>query len=128
MGKKVAHKVRSQENMELIGVVSYEFDEKVPEKSYSSLAECDEKADVIIDFSHPNNLDDILDYALANKTKLVIATTGYSEEQLNKIEEASKKKYQSFNLIILLLGFKCLQKCYELLQKNFLKQVLILRF
>ena len=86
MGKKVAHKVRSQENMELVGVVSYEFDEKVPEKSYSSLAECDEKADVIIDFSHPNNLDDILDYALANKTKLVIATTGYSEEQLNKIE------------------------------------------
>lgn len=99
MGKKVAHKVRSQENMELVGVVSYEFDEKVPEKSYSSLAECDEKADVIIDFSHPNNLDDILDYALANKTKLVIATTGYSEEQLNKIEEASKKIpiFQSYN-------------------------------
>lgn len=99
MGKKVAHKVRSQENMELVGVVSYEFDEKVPEKSYSSLAKCDEKADVIIDFSHPNNLDDILDYALANKTKLVIATTGYSEEQLNKIEEASKKIpiFQSYN-------------------------------
>ena len=46
-----------------------------------------------------NNLDDILDYALANKTKLVIATTGYSEEQLNKIEEASKKIpiFQSYN-------------------------------
>ncbi|WRK56104.1 hypothetical protein SD457_22530 [Coprobacillaceae bacterium CR2/5/TPMF4] len=72
----------------------------------------------MIDFSHPNNLDDILDYALANKTKLVIATTGYSEEQLNKIEEASKK-YQSFNLIILLLGFRCLQNVTSFCKRIF---------
>ena len=43
MGKKIAHKVRSQNDMELMGIVSYEFDEKVPEKTYSSLKECDEK-------------------------------------------------------------------------------------
>lgn len=99
MGKKIAHKVRSQENMDLVGIVSYEFDEKVPEKAYSSLKECEEKADVIIDFSHPNNLDDILTYALKNKTKLVIATTGYSEEQLAKISEAAKEIaiFQSYN-------------------------------
>ena len=33
MGKKVANKVRSQNDMDLVAVVSYEFDEKVPEKS-----------------------------------------------------------------------------------------------
>ena len=33
MGKKIAHKVRSQNDMELMGIVSYEFDEKVPEKN-----------------------------------------------------------------------------------------------
>ena len=99
MGKKIAHKVRSQNDMELMGIVSYEFDEKVPEKTYSSLKECDEKADVIIDFSHPNNLNDILTYALANQTKLVIATTGYSQEQLDQIKEASKEIaiFQSYN-------------------------------
>lgn len=99
MGKKVANKVRSQNDMDLVAVVSYEFDEKIPEKSYSSLTECGEKADVIIDFSHPNNLDDILSYALTNKTKLVIATTGYNDEQLTKIKEAAKQIpiFQSYN-------------------------------
>ena len=55
--------------------------------------------DVIIDFSHPNNLNDILTYALANQTKLVIATTGYSQEQLDQIKEASKEIaiFQSYN-------------------------------
>ena len=52
-----------------------------------------------IDFSHPNNLNDILTYALANQTKLVIATTGYSQEQLDQIKEASKEIaiFQSYN-------------------------------
>ena len=99
MGKKVANRIRSQNDMDLIAVVSYQFDEKIPEKCFNSLKECDEKADVIIDFSHPNNLDDILTYAKENKCKLVIATTGYSEEQLEKIKEASKdiSIFQSYN-------------------------------
>lgn len=99
MGKKVANKIRSLNDMDLMGIVSLEFDERVPEKTYTTLKECDEKADVIIDFSHPNNLDDILTYALANNTKLVVATTGYSQEQLAKIEEASKQIpiFQSYN-------------------------------
>ena len=99
MGKKVANKVRSQADMDLAAIISYEFDEKVPEPCYSSLALCAEQADVIIDFSHPNNLDDILTYALLHKTKLVIATTGYNDEQLAKIEAASKQVpiFQSYN-------------------------------
>ena len=99
MGKKVANRIRSQNDMDLMAVVSYEFDEKIPEKCFNSLKECDEKAGVIIDFSHPNNLDDILSYAKENKCKLVIATTGYSEEQLEKIKEASKDIpiFQSYN-------------------------------
>ena len=54
---------------------------------------------MIIDFSHPNNLDDILAYAKKNKTKVVFATTGFSKEQLDKIEEASKEIaiFQSYN-------------------------------
>lgn len=43
--------------------------------------------------------NDILTYALANQTKLVIATTGYSQEQLDQIKEASKEIaiFQSYN-------------------------------
>ena len=91
MGKKVAHQLREKDEFDLIGVVSYEFDEKAPEAMYSNLTEVQDRADVIIDFSHPNNLDDILAYAKKNKTKVVFATTGFSKEQLDKIEEASKE-------------------------------------
>ena len=38
--------------------------------------------DVIIDFSHPSVLDGLLDYCITNRVALVIATTGYSQEQI----------------------------------------------
>ena len=48
------------------------------------------KYDVIIDFSHPTSLDDVLNLAFENKASLVVGTTGYSEEELNRIKDASK--------------------------------------
>ena len=50
-----------------------------------------ERPDVIIDFSHPSALDSIVDYAVRTGTPAVIATTGLSAEQIEKIHEASKK-------------------------------------
>lgn len=99
MGKKVAIKIRQQKDMSLLGIVSYQFDEKAPEPMYQSLLEVEGSVDVIIDFSHPNNLDDILTYAIKHQTKLVIATTGYTEEQIIKIKEASEHIaiFQSYN-------------------------------
>jgi 4-hydroxy-tetrahydrodipicolinate reductase len=48
-------------------------------------------ADVIIDFSHFSQLDALLDYALKNKTPLVIATTGYDQHAAEKIASAAKQ-------------------------------------
>jgi len=53
--------------------------------------EIKEKADVILDFSSPAAIDGLLSYATANKTPLILCATGYSEEQITKIEEASKQ-------------------------------------
>lgn len=50
-----------------------------------------EKGDVIVDFSHYSRLDTLLDYAVTNELPLVIATTGYSDEILKKIEDSTKK-------------------------------------
>ena len=38
---------------------------------FKSLKDCTVKADIIIDFSRPDALDDILTYALANKTTII---------------------------------------------------------
>lgn len=57
---------------------------------YSSFYQVKEFADVIIDFSSPTCLNELLDYANKNKIPLVIGTTGYSNLQEKQIAETSK--------------------------------------
>ena len=61
-----------------------------PECEYKTLNELPFKVDSIIDFSSHFNLDMVLDYAINHKIPLLIGTTGYDNEELNKIKEASK--------------------------------------
>ncbi|MCQ2579623.1 MAG: 4-hydroxy-tetrahydrodipicolinate reductase [Treponemataceae bacterium] len=56
----------------------------------SDLNEIATPFDLIIDFSAPVCLDMTLSYATKNKKALVLATTGYTEEDKLKIMEASK--------------------------------------
>ena len=61
--------------------------------SKSNLVELDimcKKSDVVIDFSLPLLLDNLLQYAINYQTKLVICTTGLSVKQHQAIEDASK--------------------------------------
>ena len=71
MGKKVANAVRQHEKMNLVGVVSPIFDEDVQEGMYSSLSECHQKVDAVIDFSHPNNLDDLFQVGIIGLMKAI---------------------------------------------------------
>ncbi|WP_029332623.1 4-hydroxy-tetrahydrodipicolinate reductase [Exiguobacterium oxidotolerans] len=72
--------------------------EKVP--SYQTVSELTEEVDAIIDFSHPSLLPDLLAYGLKTKTPLVIATTGFSEAELQTIKDASAEIpiFQSYNM------------------------------
>lgn len=56
---------------------------------YNSIDKISEKVDVIIDFSVPVATFEILKYAKKNKTPIVIATTGFSKEELEEIKEIS---------------------------------------
>ena len=47
--------------------------------------------DVIIDFSHPSVLDGLLDYCLTIRVAILIATPGYSQEDIEKIHNAAKE-------------------------------------
>lgn len=58
---------------------------------HKTLNEIDDRVDVIIDFSNPANLDEILEYATINKVPAVICSTGFSQEQLQQIKDASKE-------------------------------------
>lgn len=53
---------------------------------YANLAQVQEEADVIIDFSHPSMLDDLLQYANEKQLPLVLCTTGFTKEQVSRIQ------------------------------------------
>ena len=54
---------------------------------YQSFADVKEEADVIIDFSSPVNLKERLDYAKTHKLGIVLASTGFTSEDLELINE-----------------------------------------
>ena len=57
---------------------------------YDDFSKIEQKPDVIIDFSIPIATMNILEYAVKNSIPIVIATTGFSEEQNNMIKEYGK--------------------------------------
>lgn len=58
---------------------------------FTDIQNCDVEADALVDFSTAKALDGILTYCTEKKLPAVLCTTGYSEMQLDKIQEASKK-------------------------------------
>lgn len=58
---------------------------------FNKIEDITEKPDVIIDFSIPVATLNILDYAAKNKIPIVIATTGFSEDEEKIILEYSKQ-------------------------------------
>lgn len=90
MGKVIQSVVAGRDDCEIVAGVDLNTESNGIFPVYKTISEVNEKADAIIDFSNPILLDELLDYSKNNGTPLVIATTGYDDEQKKKIEEASK--------------------------------------
>ena len=58
---------------------------------YKNIKNVAVSADAVVDFSTPTALSDVLEYCVGNNLKLLIATTGHSEIQNEKIAVAAKK-------------------------------------
>ncbi len=90
MGHVITKCVESKENCEIVaGVDINKCDAPYP--IFTSFADVDIDADVVIDFSHPSVLSSLLEYCKNKKIPAVVATTGLSDEQKKAIEEASKE-------------------------------------
>lgn len=98
MGQKLYHQFKQQGD-EIAAVVSLDFPMDIAETKLNNLSDFNEEVDIVVDFSHPNNLNDILEFGKRTKTRLLLATTGYNEAQLDLIQEASKEVaiFQSYN-------------------------------
>lgn len=82
MGKVLQDEIKTFENINLIGSLS-------PKKGNFGESII-EKPDVVVDFSITENLDFLIEYAVKEKCALLICTTGFNQEQKNKIKEAGR--------------------------------------
>ena len=81
MGQEVYKLTQSSDNFKCVAGID----------KYSNVNEITEKVDVIIDFSTPVATLNILEYAKAHNIPTVIATTGFSDEELEIIKNYSKE-------------------------------------
>ncbi len=91
MGRVVTEICAADEEIEIVaGIDLYQGVENTY-PVFSSLAECNVEADVIIDFCNAKAIDALLDFAEAKHVPVVLCTTGLSEEQISRVEEVSGK-------------------------------------
>lgn len=87
---RVIREVLDPDKYQIVAGLSLEGkNEEIP--VYENPKDIKEKADLIIDFSAPSALDGILAYGLDKNIPLVLAATGYTDEDCNKINKASKE-------------------------------------
>ena len=90
MGKEVIKAINMSNNFEVFAGVDREDIGEYVFPVYTNTNEIKDKPDVIIDFSVPKATINILEYAKDNNIPIVIATTGFDENEENYIRECSK--------------------------------------
>lgn len=122
MGRNVIKTALNFDGVKIVAGYDIKSTEEFGFPIYTSLSEIDEKADAIIDFSHPSLTDGILDYAEENKIPVVICTTGLSGEQNAHIKSASQKTavFYSANMSLgVNLIIDLVQSAARVLEDNF---------
>ena len=91
MGRFVADAIKNRNDCEIVAGVDIATAEcSFP--IYKSFNDINVDADVIIDFSHPSVLEDLLAFAKEKKIPAVIATTGLNEQQIEENETNENKQ------------------------------------
>ncbi len=91
MGRVIQQLVAERTDCTIVAGVDLFADSTAAFPAYTNIADVQEEADVIIDFSHPSLLTPILSYA-AQKGGIpaVLCTTGYSAEQVEALKTAAQ--------------------------------------
>ncbi|MDD3382308.1 MAG: 4-hydroxy-tetrahydrodipicolinate reductase [Bacilli bacterium] len=107
MGKLLAEEIKRRPDLTLVGVVAIE------EGCFHSFEDLPAKPDMIIDFSSPVMLDEIFEFVRKEKVKVVFGTTGFTEEDITRIEFLSTKTaiLQAYNFS---LGVAVLNKLVDI--------------
>ena len=91
MGKTIYNCISAREDCIEIAGIDINTEQYADFPIIDSPSKLPEKPDVIIDYSNPASLDGLLEYCLSTGTPIVLASTGYSDEQINKIKSAAEQ-------------------------------------
>ena len=81
MGQLVEQELNLQHEVTMVGLINSDNIAQLKKEAFNS----------IIDFSHPDNLTGICELVKEHPIPVVIATTGYSEEQIAQIKDLSNR-------------------------------------
>ncbi len=122
MGQVITRLVAEDDNCEI--VAGFDVNDTI-DNTYPVFTNPDEftgDADVVIDFSHPSALTNILNYCKKRKLPVILATTGFTNEQKQEFTDASKEIPVFFSANMS-LGINLLidlaKKATKLLEGNF---------
>lgn len=90
MGTEVIKRAGALETIRIVAGISKEDKESISFPLYRSIIDVVEDFDLVIDFSNPVLLNDIIEGCRRKLKPVVIATTGYNDDEEAKILELSK--------------------------------------
>ena len=91
MGQVITDMVKNDDTAEIVAGIDVVDNRDNGCPVFTDIDACDVPADVIIDFAAAVAVDKLLDYSVKHKIPVVLCTTGLSEAQIAKVEEASRK-------------------------------------
>lgn len=89
MGKVITDIAAADEDAMIVAGIDLAGQKDQSYPVFTSPADCDVEADVLVDFSSPKALDGLLAYCRSKKLPAVFCTTGYTEEQMDQIRGAA---------------------------------------
>lgn len=118
MGQVISGICKEDSEIEIVAGIDPYTELKNDYPVFAKIDDCTVKADVVVDFASALAVDLLLDYCIAHRLPVVLCTTGLSERQLARVEEAAKDiavlKSANMSLGINLL-MDLLQKAAQLL-------------
>ncbi len=90
MGKVISEMAKASTTISIVAGVD-KNSSNLSYPCYDSILECDIDVDVILDFSRPDALDSLCKYSKEKNIPIIFCTTGFSAEQLSKINSLSSE-------------------------------------
>lgn len=91
MGQMITDIVKEDEDAAIVAGVDIVNNRENDYPVFTDISDCDIPADVIIDVSSANGIEERMDYAVDKHIPAVVCSTGLSDSQLTYVKEASKK-------------------------------------